>query len=412
MMKRATIAVLTAALLPTCGAATLSADNGLRPWNHSRNPVFFDFGAREYAELGLSVDVSAANSIMSLSDILSEELVIDLDEIYESTPDRGMRLGSSIGAEQHLSVKLGRIGFGLFGDTSSFSRLTIPKEFIGLITQGNELDGSYADSTELVQRSFTQAGAYATYETRGFVFGGKLSTFAPLIYTDAGSKATFKLATEADGTVEGEVSASGDAYTSLGEGGLVGTGFNLSLGVVRPDEDGKPLYGGAINSIPLVAARPGYAFNLEETAFTFTTDSLLEAINSGEDPFTTADTEGSAETGLLDEGDRPKIHMPISISGFYRFAVPVVDVVPSAEVVFGDHARLNAEVNVEGNFFPVNMLSVGFGHQNSLWHAGAGLRVPLRVIELGLQVRSVGTEIAGVFDGRGIGATLALALGY
>jgi hypothetical protein len=34
------------------------------------------------------------------------------------------------------------------------------------------------------------------------------------------------------------------------------------------------------------------------------------------------------------------------------------------------------------------------------------------VFELELQVRSVGTEIAGVFDGRGIGATLALALGY
>ncbi|MFO7780872.1 MAG: hypothetical protein R6W94_04535 [Spirochaetia bacterium] len=411
MMKRAIIGI-SFVLLFTVGLATVSADNGLRPWDHGRNPAFFDLGAREYAELGFSVDVSGANSVMALSDIFSKELVIDLDEIYEKTPDRGMRLGSSIGTEQHLSVKLDRIGFGFFGNTRSFTRLTVPKEFIGLITQGNELDGSYSDSTELAQRSFTQAGAYATYEYLGFVFGGKFSTFAPLVYTDSNAKATFELATAADGTIEGEVSASGDVYTSAGEDGLVGTGFNLSLGVVRPDENGKALYGGAINSIPLVAARPGYAFNLEKTRFTFTTDSILDAINNDRDPFSTSDTEGEADTVALDEGDRPKIHMPISISGFYRFAVPVVDVVPSAEIVFGDYARLNAEVNVEGNFFPVNILSVGFGHTDSLWHAGAGLRAPLRVFELELQVRSVGTEIAGVFDGRGIGATLALALGY
>ena len=411
-MKRTIIGILTAALLLAGGAATLSADNGLRPRDHSRNPVFLDFGARQYAELGVSADVAVANSVMSLSDIFSKELVIDLDEIYENTPDRGMRLGSTVANETHLSVKLDRLGFGFFTDTSGFTRFTVPQKFIELVTQGNELDESYADATELVQRSFTQAGAYATYEFAGFVFGGKLSAFAPLVYTESNAKANFQLTTAADGTIEGEVSASGDVYTSGGEEGLVGTGVNVSLGVVRPDAEGKPLYGGAINSIPLVAARPGYAIDVEQTRFTFTTDSLLDAINSGEDPFTTSETEGDVEVVALDPSDRPKVHMPLSVSGFYRFAVPVVDVVPSAEIVLGDYPRLNAEVNVEGNFFPVNMLSVGFGHTDSLWHAGAGLRIPVRVIELELQVRSVGTEIAGVFDGRGIGAAVALALGY
>ena len=136
-----------------------------------------------------------------------------------------------------------------------------------------------------------------------------MSAFAPLVYTGAGSEATFELTMASDGTVEGEVSAAGEAYTSMGEDGLVGVGVNLSLGVVRPDEAGKPLYGGAINSIP------------------------------------------------------------------------VVDIVPSAEIVFGDYPRLNAEVNVEGDFFPLN-------------------------------IGSVGTEIAGVFDGRGIGGSLAPAFGY
>lgn len=410
-MRRTVRIVLTSLVLAGL-AASAAADNGLQPWDHGRNPAFFDNGAREYAELGLSADIDVSNSILALSDIFTEELVIDLDEIYANTPDRGMRVGSALGTETHLSVRLDRLGFGFFTDTSSFTRLTIPKEFIGLITQGNELDQTYADATELVQRSFTEAGAYATYAYAGFVFGAKLSAFAPLVYSDTNAKATFELTTAADGTVEGEVSAAGDVYTAGGDDGLVGTGANISLGVVRPDENGSPLYGGAINSIPIVAARPGYAFDLEQTGFTFTTDSLLDAINNGEDPFTTSETEGDADVIALDPGDRPKVHMPISISGFYRFAVPVVDVVPGAEIVFGDYARLNAEVNIEGNIVPLNMLSVGLGYTNSLWHAGAGLRFPLRVFELDLQIRSVGTEIAGVFDGRGVGATVGLALGY
>ena len=45
------------------------------------------------------------------------------------------------------------------------------EDFVGPITQGNELDETYKDSTELVQRSFTQTGGYATYEYAGFVFG-------------------------------------------------------------------------------------------------------------------------------------------------------------------------------------------------------------------------------------------------
>ncbi|TVR06805.1 MAG: hypothetical protein EA403_00445, partial [Spirochaetaceae bacterium] len=194
--------------------------------------------------------------------------------------------------------------------------------------------------------------------------------------------------------------------------GFEGQGFNISLGVVKPDSSGRPLYGGAINNIPLVAARPGYAFEIEQFRFEFETDDLLDRFEEGLDPFDTDTSEGDADVRTLDPSDRPRVHMPVSVSGFYRFAVPVVDVIPSAELVFDDPFRLNAAVAVEGNFFPVNMLSVGFGHRNWLWYGSAGLRIPLRVFELAMQVQSVGTEPKGVFNTHGLGATVSLALGY
>ncbi|MFP4010289.1 MAG: hypothetical protein ACLFUM_01175 [Spirochaetaceae bacterium] len=411
-MKHSTVLIGICALLLVAGATTAGAENGLRPEDHAANPAFFAFGDREYAELGVSADASVANTVLSLSEIFAETIVIDLDELYEKTPDRGMRLASSIGLETHLGVKLPRLGFGFFTETSNLSRVTVPREFIGLIAEGSGLDEDYADSTELVQRSYARSGMYATYEAFGFLFGGKLGAFAPGVHSDTNTTADFELTTESGGTVEGEVSASGDAYTSFGDEGLEGVGFNVGLGVVRPDEQGKPLYGGAINSIPLVAARPGYIVELEEYRYTFTTESLLDRFENEEDPFDTDDIEGDLDTRKLDSGDRPRVHMPISLSGFYRCAVPVVDVVPTAEVVFGDYPRLNAEVNVEGNVFPANILSVGLGYRDFLWRAGFAVRAPLRVFELELRVRSVGTEMAGVVDGRGIGAGLSLALGY
>lgn len=412
-MKRNIAIAILCALLALGGVASVSANNGLQPWNHRTNPAYFAFGNRSYFELGLSAEASFGNSAIGLGDVFSRTLVIDLDDIYDNTPDHGLRFGSALQTEAHLGVQLGRLGFGVYSDTNSLSRATVPREFIGLVAKGNELDKSYSDSADLLQRSFSQAGGYATYQYRGYVIGAKFGAFAPIVYTDSNAKARYRLETLSDGTVKGEVSATGDVYTAFGDdGGFEGVGFNASLGFVRPDHRGKPLYGGAINNIPIVAARPGYAIEMDQFRFTFESDNLLERLKDEIDPFDTSETEGDVDTRELAPGERPRVHMPVSVSGFYRFAVPVVDVIPAAELVFGEYWRINADVTVEGNFFPLNMLSVGLGYSDFLWHAGAGLRIPLRVFELGLQVRSVGTDIPGVFGGHGLGAALQLALGY
>jgi hypothetical protein len=390
----------------------------VRPWDHRTNPAYFGFGPREYAEFGFSSEFAFGNTAFGLSDIFSETIVIDLDEIYEKTPDRGLRIGSTLGGENHLGVKLPAtgLGFGVFTDTSSLTMVTVPREFIRLLTQGNEIDQSYSASTEFVQRSFLETGGYATYEYLGFLFAAKLSSFTPLAYTDTNTEATFKLSTSTGSTtepsvVQGEVAAGGDIYTSVGDEGTRGFGFNVSLGAIKPDEDGKPLYGGAINSIPVVAARPAYAFDIEQFRYTFEGQDLLGSFDGG-DIFDTTESEGDTETVTLDDGDRPRIHMPISLSGFYRFAVPVVDIIPSAEVVFGDYPRLNGHLRVEGNVLPANIFSVGLGYQDFLWQGYLGLRAPFRAVETEFQIQAVGTEIAGIFDGRGLGFSLSMAFGY
>ena len=411
-MKRKLSAIAIWVVLFLAGTVSLWADGGLGPWNHSTNPAFFAFGNREFVELGMSANTAIGNSALGLSDVFSRVLVIDLDEVYSNTPDDGLRIGANAAAEIHLALQFGKLGLGFYTDTYDLSRIVIPRSFIGLITQGNEPNQTYNGSTEILQRSFALAGTVASYQIGGFVVAGKFGVFSPMLYSDENAQAGFTLETATDGTIRGEVFASGDIYTAFGEDGFQGLGFNVSLGMVRPDEEGKPLYGAGLNNIPIAAARPGYIIEVEQLRYDFEATDLLDRLEGDEDLFTSDSQVGDVETRPLDSSDQPKIHMPFSVSGFYRFAIPVIDIVPDAEVVFDNPVRLNAGIAVEGNIFPANLFSVGFGRRDYLWYASAGLRVPLRVFELAIQVASVGTVPAGIFNVSGLGATISFAVGY
>jgi|GEM_PF-3132851 len=411
-MKTKLFIIAFCACLFFAGTLGLWSDAGLDPWNHGTNPAFFAFGNREYFELGLSTTTAVGNSALGLSQLFNRVVVIDLDEIYEKTPNDGLRLGAQAAAEFHLALQFGKFGLGVYSDSYNLSRIVIPKSFIGLLTQGNEPNTAYEGSTDILQRSFALAGMFTSYEIAGFVFAGKFGVFSPMLYSDENAKAGYTLETATNGTIQGEVYASGDIYTALGEDGFQGLGFNISLGMVRPDEEGKPLYGAALNNIPVVAARPGYIIEVEQFRYDFEVTDLLDRLEGEQDLFTTTSNIGDVETRPLDSADQPKIHMPFSLSGFYRFTIPVIDIVPDVELVFDKPVRVNAGVAVEGNFFPVNMFSIGLGRRDYLWYASAGLRVPLRVFELAIQVASVGAAPRNIFDLSGLGATVSLALGY
>jgi hypothetical protein len=399
-------------ILLLAGTTSLWGDGGLDPWNYRTNPAFFSFGNREYVEFGISTDLSFGNSALGLSDLFQKVLVIDLDEVYEKTPDDGLRLGANAAAEVHLALQFGKLGIGFYTDAYDVSRITVPKSFIGLLTQGNQPDTAYSGTSDILQRSFALGGAIASYEIGGFVVAGKLGAFSPTLYSDSNAEAGFTLETASDGTVQGSVHASGDIYTSAGDDGLQGIGFNVSLGMVRPDEEGKPLYGAGVNNIPLVPARPGYVLEVETLRYEFEATDLLDRLEGEQDLFTSTSDIGDVELRTLAPSEQPKIHMPFSVSGFYRFAVPVIDIVPDAAVVFDRPMRLNAGVSVQGNIFPANIFSVGFGRRDYLWYANAGLHLPLRVFELALEVASVGTTPRGIFNFSGVGAAVSLALGY
>ncbi|TVR91667.1 MAG: hypothetical protein EA428_05405 [Spirochaetaceae bacterium] len=394
--------------------AVLSANNGIRSFNHDTNPALLSAGPRQVFELGGGGEFAFGNSYFSVSDILSETLVIDLDDIADSTPDRGGRAAFTSRGEGHAVFHLRRfgVGFGLYSTTDNLSRFTVDKDLVELFAQGNVLGERYSGSAEMVQRSFNKTGIYGSYQWRQFIFGVKVGAFVPLIWTDSNTKTSFSFETNADGTIRGSYAVEGDIYTSLGEDGLVGVGVHIDLGMIRPDERGIPRYGASITGIPILPARPGYAIENEGLSGTFETKGILDPLLDDDDPFTTTEDDGDIDTRTLESGDRPDIYLPIAVGGFYRFTVPFVDVVPSGQMIFGAYPRLNAGVAVEGNFFPLNILSIGVGHRDFLYETVLGIRAPFRAFELGLQFRSAAPEPLGAFTMRGLGAGMYLAVGW
>jgi hypothetical protein len=66
---------------------------------------------------------------------------------------------------------------------------------------------------------------------------------------------------------------------------------------------------------------------------------------------------------------------------------------------------------LEGDVFPLNLFYFGLGYDRVNWHADAGLRVNIRVLELGLNVGVASPRFAPMWGGAGLNADLFFAIG-
>ncbi len=123
---------------------------------------------------------AVGNTVRGARELFTETLTVDFDEFFDRTPDRGMRLGVNLNPETHFVMHVGQLGLGLYSNSSSISRVTVPQSFIELLAKGNELDEDYSGNRELAQRSFTDTGLYGSYSYGDFVVAGKLGVFAPV----------------------------------------------------------------------------------------------------------------------------------------------------------------------------------------------------------------------------------------
>ena len=97
-------------------------------------PLFAElYPARRYVELGVGVDVIAAQNIMPFSDIFKKHLVIDLKKIYNDMSRDGATVALSEKEDVHLDFNFKKFGLGLFAGAEFNANMNISKDLFKVL---------------------------------------------------------------------------------------------------------------------------------------------------------------------------------------------------------------------------------------------------------------------------------------
>ncbi|MFP4114589.1 MAG: hypothetical protein ACLFUA_09465 [Spirochaetales bacterium] len=398
--------------------------------NRGTNPALLGMSSRGFVELGVSPEAGAGNNYFSIGDIFTPTIMIDLRAIQEDLGKSDFRLASTVSGDAHLVARILGVSLGFYTNLDGALSAGAPSSLFEILGSGNPSGEEINASSPIAGRVFAEAGVNAGVPIGdNWYVGGSLGVFAPVFFTDRGSSVDFSFATyepgdeKPDGTIsEGEVSATASmdlrAYSAFnfeqpnvsspGEMLALLNGVKVDLGVVRI-ENSKALYGANLSGIPIVAATADNAVTLSASA-TVTQENLLGNFDQEDADYLTQEVMDVTPTYETCVGQ--SIFMPFQLGGFYRFGLPVVDIIGHGQLHFMDPFQMTAGAIVEGNFFPLNMLSLGVEWDRVAWRTTLGLRADLRALELGVDVGMTAPNPLHLFSAQGLWAKAYVAMGF
>jgi hypothetical protein len=393
------------------------AAESLSPSDHLFNPALLSISSRSFLEFGFNVNASLSNNYLSSSDIFTEEIIINFQEMYEELYDTGFQITTRDIIENHLLFSIASISAGLYMTIDGLASLTIPGDFIDLVAHGNEIDETYTGSSDLYCHLFAETGLYAGYKWRNFQFGTKLGIFSPIAYCDNGIVEYNLLTNSSTGMTSATASFDAkifsainfEAESSLSFTEILGTlnGLNIDLGALYMD--GDTVIGGVhLNNIPI---KPAYVENENSVSFsaTGTINNPLDSFDDEEEEMMTEDSEFDVANAAAGE----EISMPIELGAFYRMTfIPVIDILFKGELVFADLFMFSLGTAVEADFSPFPSVFYGIGYNRTAWEMYLGTRMDVRFFEIGLDFCLTAPDFPSMFTAEGFSAELFLAFGY
>lgn len=378
---------------------------------------------RRVFELGFDVNIAASNNYIGLTDLMTETLVIDLDQISKDLSGSGFRVAAEGGADFFMNLNLKKLQLGLFTNIQASGFSSLPGSLFELIAEGNEIDKAYKGDLQMWGDLNLEMGAKA---------GTKIDTpigpvqimiepvyYMPLLHLHKPT-ASYMFETKNDGTIVASGTAEIPIYSvislenidgSPNFGGAVGNlfasgGLDLSL---TGDYQLYPFLsvGGSLTQVPIVPARMKNR-SLLKAKFSVETLSVLESIDSGDPVTTTEDSEF-----VYDSEDilfvRP---FKIGAHAAYQPFGKLLTVAPNLGL--GYYNSLFMEFGLEGklNLANIFIFSLSTAYEDLVWKEQVGLILNFRVVELQLLVGSYSPSFLKSFTLAGVGATLGMRIGF
>jgi hypothetical protein len=379
-------------------------------------------------ELGGDITLGLGTSLINVGDIFHKNLVINLDDRYEKTPKRGIDIGANVAVHPfYLNIYIPETGwiFGLFTNADIRLDANVPKDLLGLISQGNsekhpDKSGEIAVSGAIfAETGLSWSGSFLKNKLR---IGVAPAYYTPLVYI---SKSTLKYNLKTAEELSVAFSGGLNLYHVFDTPLKLGGGADLSVSgeyALFPIID----VGAAISHIPIVPANltNGNKFNI-------TGDGENGTIIHTDNHF-----DGIGDIGGIDLKEGKKlpdklITRPLRFDFYtlYRpFRQDLLTIRPSigftvlnpseeayfngvleAQLHLGKVDKLHNDVAVKG--YLLN-LSLSTGIEEGYWRHMLGIALNLRAVELDLEVGLKSQDYLMSYQASGLELTLGIKYGW
>ena len=396
-------------------------------------------------EMGMKVDVGANNSYLNTTDILVQNLVIDVNKIADEMPDNGLMFNLLFGYNYftNLNLKNGvHVGFDTGIELNG--NFGLGKEIFEFLSKGNSVGETIKATGDAYADAFMHTDITVGLTILdGYHLEITPSLFRPLAHVGA-EKAVGKLTNTEDGKVYLDASAELNVYTFFDASSIQdnftpdlildkikdGWGFDITSSLDK--QILKTLTLQAYSRIPIVPGRLNYNTKLIATAKghfdglgTIIGDSVTETGDFGEKMKKQFEDNFEFKTDYVTEGVSYSLNRPFrmgaqaawepfgswfTLGGLLGFGF---------KEPFSSNAKGYMEYQISSQVgLPVPVigqimflkLSSGYLSESFVHQAVFGLN--FRAVEFNVGISAQGSSFASSFKGSGVGAYVYLAFGW
>jgi hypothetical protein len=363
------------------------------------------------------------NNLVGMGDIFKKQIVIDLDQMSSRIGDKGAAFGFGFGVTP-LRINVSptpRWGGGAGTSTAGRFDLSIPKEFLDLIAEGNDGERANTSGEFAISGSLFYEIGLNVHGTLPF-FGGKLSFgvdpafYSPLLYIP---RSNINYTLETRDRIRVAVGGNYRVYTpiytkSVDIGDVFGSGgVDVSLSAEYALFTRLDL-GLSISHIPMLPARmsKGYELSIPHTDIIDVTDlNEIDPDNLIKDIEIKGDDDYVSLPALTIF--RP---MRFDFYNIYRpFKSDIFSVRPNigfTVLTASEETYLNMGTRITMDLKRLFVLYFDSGLEEGLWRHKLGFELNLRAFELDLEAGMHSQDYLRSWAATGLSVKLGLAFGW
>jgi len=398
-------------------STTVGYTDPLSSMDHDFNPALMNVRNRRFLEVGTKANFGFGNNYFGLGDLLIDELQIDLNDMSSQLGDTGLVFASGLQSGGHAVVSLPfKLSLGYFSELDMISSFNTPGALFEVLGEGISATDSIKDTSNIYSRVFYEAGLFAGYRMDDIQIGVKMASFTPLVYTTGKIDYTYT-SDQSTGDINANLNMSIPVYSALnfdtmGDDqaqvtealfGNPNAGFKIDIGAVKV-RNKKPMYGVSLTGLALSPAVAQYKNEIIGGP-TISATNLAETIEN-DDPF-----NSSGDVDIISTSGSYEIRTPLSLGGFYRLGLPLVDLIGETELTFDDPFLFKMAVDAEGNIWPLSWFNAGLGWNKVNWEAYLGTRINLRLLEIGAEFGMASPGLQTLFSSSGMTLGIFVAMG-